>query len=544
MSDVSRGPGWWMASDGKWYPPELHPSVREPVGQPVSQARYAGTAGATATGDPSQPGSFGGATGTIAWPTAGMAYDNPVTGPRHGPSPRRRLRWMIPVGSVVAVAVLALAVVVVTSGPNKGWTNDSLHVVGSPVVSDNSVLVLDVTAGHSLELSGVNPATGSVVWRHPFSPSQITAGEAFGPTVLGDTVLALTPVAGSGNPTVKAQGLDVVTGKVLWTVPQPIDLSDAPAVCAGGRYFCLDAFLTDTTTGLIVLKPKTGSVVGVISGPLRNMGVAQPGSTTEGDLWQTSATTPTLAQTSATGQLVWTHTVASLFGGSNYDPDDGWDFLIQDSLDVGSIGTTSSGPDLSLSDSKTVGISGSDGTVKWTVPGYLLCGGGLQFLTADVVCRYSGTAHQTATSFSMSGISLTILGLDPSSGKTTWSQPVLGTQALSEGTNVAFADGTHLVVQLPSRQRVVLDVRSGATSAVTGHQVFWCEQIPVFKVDTFKGAEGGGKRESEPVFRPCTATGKASAGLPATGPSTVGVRTGGLFIWPSPHGLQAARIPA
>jgi CRP/FNR family transcriptional regulator, cyclic AMP receptor protein len=25
MSDVSQGPGWWVASDGKWYPPELHP---------------------------------------------------------------------------------------------------------------------------------------------------------------------------------------------------------------------------------------------------------------------------------------------------------------------------------------------------------------------------------------------------------------------------------------------------------------------------------------------------------------------------------------
>jgi uncharacterized membrane protein HdeD (DUF308 family) len=24
MSDVSQGPGWWLASDGKWYPPESH----------------------------------------------------------------------------------------------------------------------------------------------------------------------------------------------------------------------------------------------------------------------------------------------------------------------------------------------------------------------------------------------------------------------------------------------------------------------------------------------------------------------------------------
>jgi hypothetical protein len=26
MSDSSQGEGWWMASDGKWYPPESHPA--------------------------------------------------------------------------------------------------------------------------------------------------------------------------------------------------------------------------------------------------------------------------------------------------------------------------------------------------------------------------------------------------------------------------------------------------------------------------------------------------------------------------------------
>jgi len=44
MSDKPEGPGWWIASDGNWYPPELHPSVREgsrmqsPVDTPVRQA--------------------------------------------------------------------------------------------------------------------------------------------------------------------------------------------------------------------------------------------------------------------------------------------------------------------------------------------------------------------------------------------------------------------------------------------------------------------------------------------------------------------------
>ena len=32
MSDVSQGEGWWLASDGKWYPPETHPQYVAPSG--------------------------------------------------------------------------------------------------------------------------------------------------------------------------------------------------------------------------------------------------------------------------------------------------------------------------------------------------------------------------------------------------------------------------------------------------------------------------------------------------------------------------------
>ena len=28
MSDDLQGDRWWLASDGKWYPPDLHPTVR------------------------------------------------------------------------------------------------------------------------------------------------------------------------------------------------------------------------------------------------------------------------------------------------------------------------------------------------------------------------------------------------------------------------------------------------------------------------------------------------------------------------------------
>ncbi len=31
MGDSSQGPGWWQASDGRWYPPESHPTAQQPT---------------------------------------------------------------------------------------------------------------------------------------------------------------------------------------------------------------------------------------------------------------------------------------------------------------------------------------------------------------------------------------------------------------------------------------------------------------------------------------------------------------------------------
>lgn len=37
MSEAPQGPGWWQASDGRWYPPHLHPAAQQaaPQMQPV-----------------------------------------------------------------------------------------------------------------------------------------------------------------------------------------------------------------------------------------------------------------------------------------------------------------------------------------------------------------------------------------------------------------------------------------------------------------------------------------------------------------------------
>ncbi|MEY2421386.1 MAG: hypothetical protein QOI95_1453 [Acidimicrobiaceae bacterium] len=43
MSEQSGGPGWWQASDGKWYPPEQAPTAAQPPVDPTTTQPAAGT---------------------------------------------------------------------------------------------------------------------------------------------------------------------------------------------------------------------------------------------------------------------------------------------------------------------------------------------------------------------------------------------------------------------------------------------------------------------------------------------------------------------
>ncbi|MGH9017280.1 MAG: hypothetical protein ACRDY1_05985 [Acidimicrobiales bacterium] len=142
MSDVSQGAGWWIASDGKWYPPELHPSQREGPTPPVAEsvpARYAPAAAApVGMTDPvtalpnSWPATWnqGGAGATAsAWtpmtPSAPWAT---------APAPRWRRRPVVIAAIVVAVLVLLVAGLVVglgSSGPGypATWNPRVLSIV-------------------------------------------------------------------------------------------------------------------------------------------------------------------------------------------------------------------------------------------------------------------------------------------------------------------------------------------------------------------------------------------------------------------------------
>ena len=71
MSDSSQGPGWWQASDGKWYSPEQRPAAQAPAAQAPAAQAPAAEAPAAHTPSPTPSGS---ATGPLAdWSTRVVA---------------------------------------------------------------------------------------------------------------------------------------------------------------------------------------------------------------------------------------------------------------------------------------------------------------------------------------------------------------------------------------------------------------------------------------------------------------------------------------
>jgi hypothetical protein len=113
MSDVSQGPGWWLASDGKWYRPDQAPGYPSPgpppTTDPGASAAIPGSMPAPGTYIPvSAPGPLGTPdpaaypfpptpAGTAAAPAApaygpppGYGYGYGPSGPPYGYAPVRR----------------------------------------------------------------------------------------------------------------------------------------------------------------------------------------------------------------------------------------------------------------------------------------------------------------------------------------------------------------------------------------------------------------------------------------------------------------------
>jgi hypothetical protein len=403
---------------------------------------------------------------------------------------------------------------------------------------DGTIVVIAVTSTHTLSLEGISPSTLRVLWSLPTSASAITLGEPYQPISIGGTVFNLVP---QSDGAVYPEAVDAATGHVLWEGSQPGYAFDAPAVCAGNSAFCVSwVYTADIETGLpalLELAVGTGKTDRTVAGSERALGT---------NVYQTSATTATLMQIGSTGRESWRKTAASLFGKNSDNPNDGWNIDALGKEDVGSLGPNEAKGEVNLGDVETAGIRITNGDVAWRNPGEYNCMGVLEFLTAQVICHFTGLYKPVSnpnTKPSTKGMALTIEGFNTTTGAIHWSIPASDILPYFIGTGVAFRDATHVVIENAKRAYLILNTATGSTVTSSPSAVYWCESTPFVDVTAPAGSGEQNERAAWPRTSGCTDTGKASSSLPTTQPATTGVTVDGKYFWASSKGVKVEAAP-
>jgi outer membrane protein assembly factor BamB len=441
-----------------------------------------------------------------------------------------------------AAALSAAAVMWPVGSPAGGssgaWVDRGLHVVGGPVAAGGRVVVLVSAPDRSVWLEAVDATTGAVKWKLPEQFSAITAGVAAPPVVLDGIALALVPAAGAKSPLVRLEGVRVGSGAIAWRGQAPAVVDDAPTSCpppAGARDFCLVAASSlSTPPVLVALRAATGTVEATVPGIERLMSTA-PG------LYETSSRPVTVAGVRTPGGPAWEQPVSALFG-AGYDPDYGWDFDRFGAVEAGSVGRAPAGGNtIALDTAKTVGLSTAGGKRLWSDPGAFDCFGA-DDLSGAWLCRLTGTASASPSGkiTASPDATLTLEGFDPATGAVRWRVPTGhgGIAAMLSG-DVALGDAHHLSIRSAQGGRLLVDLRSGATSRPAPGQILWCAHANFFTIERPLGV-GSPQRVGASRYTPCDAAGHAVSGVPSG--SVPGVaHSAGMRVWASPTGLEGVR---
>lgn len=234
MSDFSQGEGWWQASDGLWYQPELHPDA------PALHPEAATQATTTQT-------------------------DSSTAAPGGGRTP-----WLIG-AAVLTVAALAAVGWLVFGGDNGGGTT-AADISGSlrfetdvvtefgPLRFEEREAVFRVTGGVVVVVgqdpsdddivAGVDAESGVVLWSAEAALVDNTPLVATALAVTDDHVLYRAR-DGSDQATSRVVAVDLQSGDEIWTATLPVPF--LPQVVAGRLLYTdrtsAEAVALDSATG-------------------------------------------------------------------------------------------------------------------------------------------------------------------------------------------------------------------------------------------------------------------------------------------------------
>jgi hypothetical protein len=155
VSDSSQGPGWWQASDGKWYPPEQAPGYQQPAPGGPYGAPYGGGG----------PGGGGAAGGTDVGTTLSYAWNKFIQNIGEWV-----VLWLITVGIRIVIGIIgaALGVGAGVAGMSGGGSFGLTVALGivSAMVSGLLLVVLAKAAaqavnGQSIDIGAAFQLTGN-----------------------------------------------------------------------------------------------------------------------------------------------------------------------------------------------------------------------------------------------------------------------------------------------------------------------------------------------------------------------------------------------
>lgn len=197
MSDTPQGPGWWKASDDKWYPPESHPEYQAPAGESAAPepAPTPPGEGPTAPVPEASPAAVDEAPAAQPVPPTADAGDPTAPQPvPPGPPPPGgdELTAPQPLPPVPPAAGAPEPTAEATSGDGGGGRNKILYAVLAVVLLAAAAFVAisvlgDDEASASVDLESVGDA-GQDPFFSPIAPPPTATLSAFvadGPAVVG-----------------------------------------------------------------------------------------------------------------------------------------------------------------------------------------------------------------------------------------------------------------------------------------------------------------------------------------------------------------------
>jgi len=458
-----------------------------------------------------------------------------------------------------------------TSPAEPAWTVD-LDVIGQPAVVGTVAVVISRESGKRLAINGIDTATGTKTWSHPFSPNDVVPGISLIPrttrTAAGEerVVFFLAP----DKPGTDERDLytpivsvDPVTGDIDQR-SEPIQATEAASACDDGTDVCVNGAEVgaDAYSNLRLDLEKGTLREGEDGAPKDARLIGSAG------LFSTNDRPGEKLGVRRDGKTLWSTSLDTVFG-KGFTSDNGWAFAHETGPDryTGSVGapndTVTVGDDdetpfvYELSKQKLISFSGKDGTVAWSRDGADPCFKPTDFddeqavevIEHPVRCLVSGTLSVVDNVTTTEGVTMTLEGYDPTTGETVWSHRVADAAATAyydETPRVLIRDGATVVTTLDDGPSLV-DTATGRTAPV-GDATFLC-QTGTVDFDyvtpwTLDGKKVFG-RHGTGLLSSCGADGSPVAG----GPTVAAVRDGGIavddstYVLSSDDGVVGYRIP-